>query len=195
MKTIEITILGETPLLMNRFTSEAELSVSNSAKAAFRGNKGTPREQAEPKAYRLKDKSLFVPAINIFASIVAAGTFIKNGKSKMTTQKSSLVGAMVSMESIDCVLCEPKTKKTIDDFEVDCRSVVIPSTGGRIMAYRPRVDEWTTSFTLTYDETEIDGKLVRELVDIAGKKCGLGDYRPQKKGTFGRFKVIEWQEN
>jgi hypothetical protein len=35
--------------------------------------------------------------------------------------------------------------------------------------------------------------LVRAVVDDAGKKIGLGDYRPQRKGPFGRFVVRKWE--
>ena len=48
---IYCTIKGTSPLLMNRFTEEAELSVSSTTKKATKANKGTPREQAEKKAY------------------------------------------------------------------------------------------------------------------------------------------------
>lgn len=34
--------------------------------------------------------------------------------------------------------------------------------------------------------------LVRSIVDDAGKKIGLGDFRPARKGPFGRFVVKEW---
>ncbi len=36
--------------------------------------------------------------------------------------------------------------------------------------------------------------LVRALVDDAGKKVGLGDYRPERKGPFGKFVVTKWEE-
>jgi hypothetical protein len=135
----------------------------------------------KPKAYRSKNATLFLPGTMIFASMIQAGTFIKNGKSKMSTLKSSLVPAMISMDSNECEFVNPQTAEVMTDFEVDSRSVVIPSTGGRIMAHRPRLDEWRLDFMLSFDENEIGESMVRELVDIAGKKCGLGDYRPQKR--------------
>ena len=33
-----------------------------------------------------------------------------------------------------------------------------------------------------------------QLVDDAGQKIGLGDYRPARKGPFGRFSVVSWVE-
>ena len=102
--------------------------------------------------------------------------------------KSSLIPAGVAINEIICPL---NTKK----YEVDSRSVVIPSTGGRIMCHRPRLDEWALDFTLDIDTEMFSPALVRQIVDDAGKKVGLGDYRPDRKGPFGKFVVVNWKES
>lgn len=192
MTTITVQIHGTTPLLMNRFTEAAERAVSGTHKTAMTsGDKGTPRDQATPKCYADKDGNLFIPGPNMFRCIIDAGKFIKTGKSKVTTQKSSLVPSFLSLEELECPLTVDG--KRTKDFEVDSRSVVIPATGGRIMAHRPRLDKWTLGFTLTLDEAEADASLVRTLVDNAGAKVGLGDFRPDRKGPFGKFKVVLWE--
>lgn len=176
---------------MNRFTEAAEASVNGGHKASLRGDKGTPREQAEPKRYVDKGGFLVIPGVNMFRCIIDAGKYLKTGKSKVTTQKSSLVPSFLALEELECpITVDGKRTK---DFEVDSRSVVIPATGGRIMAHRPRLDEWDLSFTLTLDEKEAELALVRTLVDYAGSKIGLGDFRPDRKGPFGKFKVVLWE--
>lgn len=182
------TIRGTSPLLMNRFTEEAEMSVSSTTKKATKANKGTPREQAEKKAYIDEKGVLFVPGMNIYASIIEGGKFIKIGKAKATNSKSSLIPAAMILEEERCTL---GTK----NWEVDSRSVVIPATGGRIMAYRPRLDEWECSFTIDlFDPDILAPSDVRQIIDDAGKKIGLGDFRPSRKGPFGRFVVTAWKE-
>lgn len=184
---IKVTIQGTSPIIFNRFSEEAEAAVSSASRRSTKATKGTPREQAEPKAYKLSDGTLCIPGVNIFASIIEAGKFMKIGKSKATTQKSSLVPAAMMLEEESCSF---NTK----EFEVDSRSVVIPATGGRVMAHRPRLDEWETSFTIDlFDEGLFSKDDVRILVDDAGRKVGLGDFRPARKGPFGRFVVVEWK--
>jgi hypothetical protein len=39
----------------------------------------------------------------------------------------------------------------------------------------------------------MDPKLFREIVDAAGKRIGLGDFRPATKGPFGKFVVTSWE--
>lgn len=185
MKIIRCTIQGTTPLLMNRFTEDAEIKVSSGTSAVQIGDKGTPRDQATKKAYRDGDGNLFVPGPNLFSAIIVAGKFHKVGKSKVTTSKSSLVPAGIAIMDIVCPL---NTK----EFEVDSRSVVIPSTGGRIMCHRPRLDEWRLSFNLEVDDSMFSPDFVRQLVEDAGRKVGLGDFRPDRKGPFGKFAIVGW---
>lgn len=191
MKIANVTIHGITPLLMNRFTEAAEQAVSNVNRTVFRGDKGTPRDQASPKRYCNAQNELLIPGPNLFRSIIEAGRFIKNGKSKLTTMATSLVPSFSSLDELECYLHDREGKRTTH-FEVDSRAVVIPATGGRIMAHRPRVDDWFVSFSLTFDESEVDEKLMRQLVDYAGSKIGVGDFRPSRKGPFGKFKVTNW---
>lgn len=186
-KQVKISIQGITPLLMNRFTEVNEVKVSGGISAVSISGKGTPREQATAKSYSDEMGNLFIPGPNIFSCLVAAGKFHKTGKSKITTIKSSLIPAGIAIQEVVCSL---NTK----EFEVDSRSVVIPSTGGRIMCHRPRLDEWELSFVLEVDTDMFDLKTVRLLMDDAGKKVGLGDFRPDRKGPFGRFTVVEFKE-
>ncbi len=183
---VRVTIEGMTPLLMNRFTEESEVKVSGGISVIYVGERGTPREQAEAKRYADQDGNLYVPGANIFACLVSAGRFHKHGKSKLTTMKTSLIPAALMVEELICSL---GTK----DWEVDSRSVVNPSTGGRRMCHRPRLDEWRLTFTLEIDTDMFSPALVRAIVDDGGKKVGICDYRPERKGSFGRFVVQEWQ--
>lgn len=188
---VQVTIEGITALLMNRFTEAAEVAVSGGTSVSFRGDKGTPREQAAAKRYADQDGNLYLPGPNIFAAIIAAGTFHKAGKSKLTTMKTSLIPAGVMVEDLVCPL-HTADGEPIRDWEVDSRSVVIPSTGGRIMCHRPRVDAWACTFTLDIEKDMFTPNLIRAVIDDAGKKIGVGDYRPQRKGPFGRFVVKQW---
>lgn len=187
MSIISVRIHGVTPLLMNRFSEEAELQVSSGRSKVGVGKVATPREQAAKKAYTLPDGTLYVPGPNIFSCMIQAGKFHKVGKAKVTTTRSSLIPAGCAIQEVACPL---DTK----DFEVDSRSVVIPATGGRVMAHRPRLDKWSLSFTLTVDDSMFDAAFIRQLLDDAGAKIGLGDFRPDRKGPFGRFVVTEWHE-
>lgn len=187
MKNISITIQGVTPMLMHAFTDEAQLAATSGTRtSSANADRGTAREQAEAHLYKSSDgESIIIPQPNIFSCIVAAGKFFKNGKSKITTMKTSLIPACVFFNDTEYPL-------THNDWSVDTRAVRIPSTGGRIQRHRPIFEEWSLTFSVDLDTTEISERLFREIVDAAGNKIGLGDFRPETKGPFGRFKVTQW---
>lgn len=184
---IQCKIQGTSPLLCNRFTDEAAAKVGAGTTAAIQGAKPAPRDQAKNKLYTGADGKPVLPAPNLMRSFVDAGTFIKAGKSKLSTQRTSLVPAGLTIVEIELPLSPGR-------WETDSRSVVIPSTGGRIMCHRPRFDEWKLSLTLDIDETLFGETVVRELVDLAGSRIGIGDFRPARRGPFGRFRVDSWKK-
>ena len=188
MKLIQITIEGTTPLLCNRFSDEAMEKATNGSAISTIGDRGTPKEIAEKKLYIGHDGRPMIPQPNVFRSIMDAGKFFKAGKSKVTTLKSSLIPACMSIEEIEVPIIHK------EPWTIDTRAVRIPSTGGRISTHRPCFHDWRLTFTVELDETVIGVKLLREIVDAAGKRVGLGDFRPDCKGPFGKFVVTEWKE-
>lgn len=189
MREIKVTIEGKTPLLLNAFTDEAQQQATQGTRLATVGNKGTPREQAEKKLYRDARGNPVIPQPNLFRCIMDAGKFFKAGKSKVTTQKSSLIPSCVELNEIDYRI------EHVEPWEVDSRPVRIPSTGGRIVAHRPLFNDWRISFVIGLDETVLSESLLRDIVDKAGSAIGLGDFRPDCKGPFGKFRVIRWDES
>lgn len=184
---VKVKISGTAPLICNRFTDAAQLKATNGSRLSGVGDKGTPREQAEPKLYKSANgKAYVIPQPNLFRCLIDAGTYFKAGKSKVTTQKSSLLCSCVRVEGSEIPIESP------DQWEVDTRAVRIPATGGRILCHRPCFQNWSLRFTLMIDPDFISVKLMREIVDAAGLRIGLGDFRPACKGPYGTFVVDEW---
>ena len=86
------------------------------------------------------------------------------------------------------------TRARLYGWAIDTRPIVNPATGGRRLCYRPLFNDWELNFECELDTSIIGMKLFRQIVDDSGKRIGLGDFRPQRKGPFGRFVVIRWAE-
>jgi hypothetical protein len=184
---IGIKIEGVTPLLINAFHDEAQLAATSGTRSATAGERGTPQDQASKKLYRgLDGETLVIPQPNLLACFTAAGKFYKSGKSKVTTQKSSLVPACLAIEAMAVPI------KHEQPWRVDARPVRNPATGGRMLCYRPAFDDWALAFDMVLDTEFLKLALLREIVDCAGKRIGLCDFRPDCKGPFGRFVVTHW---
>lgn len=187
---IEVEITGTTSLICNRFYDERAEEATNGKRSAHSaGDRGTPLEQATPKLYYGVDgKKLVIPQPNLLRCLIDGGSFHKAGKSKITTQRSSLLYSCLDIEGADIEIVHK------EPWRVDTRAVRIPSTGGRILTHRPMFDDWALRFIAQLDIDVVSPKLLRSIVDDAGKKVGLGDFRPATKGPYGKFVVTQWRE-
>ena len=48
---------------------------------------------------------------------------------------------------------------------------------------------WSCTFSVDGDEELVSKEHLERWLDIAGRRIGLGDWRPEKSGTYGRFEV------
>jgi len=184
---VAVTIEGTTPLILNRFTDAAQGASTTGTRGTMIGDRGTPLEQAAQKLYiGIDGKTLIMPQPNLFRMIIDSGTFFKAGKSKITTQKSSMIPACVDVRGVEIPI------QHNEPWQVDTRPVRIPSTGGRILAHRPMFHDWQLSFEAEIDTELLSMKMFRELIDAGGKRIGIGDFRPACKGPFGKFVVTSW---
>jgi hypothetical protein len=62
------------------------------------------------------------------------------------------------------------------------------------VCHRPKLHDWVLGFSLELDLKMFSPKTLRLIIDDAGSKVGLGDFRPARKGIFGRFVVTKWEE-
>lgn len=187
---IDVEITGTTPLICNRFTDAAAEAASSGTRSSMATtDRGTPQDIAQSKLYVGVDgKTLMIPQPNLLRCLVEGGRFHKVGRTQVTTAKSSMLFACIDIEGAEIALAHAQP------WKVDTRAVRIPATGGRILAHRPMFDDWKLAFVMDVDITIMSVKLMRQIVDDAGKRVGLGDFRPATKGPYGRFVVTYWQE-
>lgn len=179
MKAYKVEITGITPLLQNKpeeygFDSEwVEKKAGNDYE-----------KEALQKLYVTPEGQIYQPADHIEQSMIEGAKKIRvKGQGKATYSK--LFGSMVSVR-------EFRVEHLNDKYEVFKKLVVIPSTKGRVMRYRPMFNDWKLQFTVEFED-EIPVGVVKETLEIAGRYAGIGDWRPQKKGKFGKFQVTSFQ--
>jgi hypothetical protein len=186
---IEIEVSGITPLICNAFTDAAAESSSSGQRGASAGiDRGSPQEIAESKLYKGLDGKPMIPSPNLMCALVGGGQYTKIGKKQVTTARASMLYSCLNIEAAEIPLIHKQP------WKVDTRAVRIPSTGGRILAHRPMFDDWMLVFEVELDTSILNVKLLRQVIDDAGKRVGLGDFRPSTKGPYGRFVVTRWIE-
>ena len=181
MKKYKVVIEGISPLIMNR--PSAMIGDISKDKKPFNDK---AEEMANSKLYANPKGELYQPSTHIYGSLIEAGKHKKVvGKGKATYSK--IVGYAVQVEPF-----EIQHKK--QDWEIFSILAVNPTTKGRNLLHRPMLKNWELQFDVLFDESEIDPSIMKELLDIAGRIAGIGDWRPQKKGAYGKFHVKSWEE-
>ena len=57
----------------------------------------------------------------------------------------------------------------------------------RVLRTRAKFDDWSIAAVLECDDALVEQSLLEEWLDLGGRRIGLGDWRPQKSGHYGRF--------
>ena len=170
-----VELKGTTPLLMHAFPLEPLANIEKKSK----------EEQAEYAAYRMDGKNLCIPSICLQRALISAANYSK-GKGRSSLVRQTAACLFVSPESLDL---------GVKNYCIDSRPVVVPATKGRIIRHRPRLDEWSIRFKLEWDSELLTERQVRQIVDDCGLKVSLLDFRPERKGPFGKFIVTSWKTN
>ena len=191
-KLFEAVIIGTSPLLQHRFSESAEGEVQRKTRKNLAPEPILPRTEAEKAAYRMEETGqLYMPSMAISRLLRESGSDHKLKGSRKSAK--FVVPSSVFIDDEVLMLLNPEDGKPLMDFEVDSRPVVIPSTKGRIMRHRPRLDSWALSVILRVDTESLGENFIRELLIEGGMRRGLGDFRPEKGGPFGRFHLTSWK--
>lgn len=179
MKVINVEITGLRPLLMHNIAgAELEKTARKSMKSYSR------EEDAEKAAYWKSDgkkKELCVPSRCLYGCIrIASGYFKDKGRSV-----KPIISGAVRIEPDEMGLGTNK-------YEIDTQSVVIQRA--RVLRSRPRIFPWKLKFRMIYNEEYIaKPDLLQQILQEAGVKVGLLDFRPAKGGNFGTFEVTKFE--
>lgn len=192
---VEIVCRGVTPLLMNRISPETLEQVRTKVKASKTAQRPElPRDEAATKLYLTDEGAPYLPIENLQSCLVGAGQFVRlDGKRQVSTAKSTVLPAFLSLEERFLPLHMPGSAE-VAGWEVDMRPGRNPNGGELVCLVRPRFDVWEFGVTALVDLDEVGMNIAREVFDVAGKRIGLGDFRPSRKGLYGKFTVVKWEE-
>lgn len=130
-----------------------------------------------------KDLGPYLPTINMRGAIVEAARLRKLGKDfERGTMLESDKARLEYKGQRD-----PEGMWASNNFR-DCRSVVVGTA--RVMRTRPIFHpHWSVTFSLLFNEDVVQRDNIVDAARSAGAMIGLGDYRPNCGGSFGRFSV------
>lgn len=181
MALYRMVFVGLSPLLTHN-----PASMQKTRASAKGSNIPEPEVEAEAGTYRLEDGTCAIMGIGFRNGLIAAAGAWKKPRGR-GSMASDLAHVVVREELIPLYRADGSI---ITDYEIDRRRAVVQKNG--IVRARPKYKDWGGFFTVEYDEALVANPQI--LVDIcndSGNRMGIGDYRPAKKGWFGRYAIIE----
>jgi len=192
-KSCTMMLVGVTPLLMNR----GDFQLEDDYKTKYTKQRGETYLEFEERIWREKVHS------NSKGEVVAIAEWFKQslvnsqrqsnhpikspgGRKATDTMKPFFISGVLFEDSLVMNGKGPFTKDTVLPYKAMCK---IPSTGGSVPVIRPMMDKWSVTVSYTILDQAISEAMVRECLEWVGLYSGIGDYRPQNGGTFGRFTV------
>lgn len=179
LTTFQVT--GVSSLLMN---NPASMSIASTGTEKATTKKiPTPEAEAAAKVYRGEGDQLFIRSMAFRAALLSACMGRKIGK--LTAWK--LMSAGVFCAEDKCYLEHPKTGKPIKDYIINTMRAVVQRSG--VLRSRPEVPKWSCKVAFDINDDFVSPEQVLGIFDLAGKIAGVGDYRVERKGPYGRFDV------
>lgn len=185
---------GTSPLLMNAIADDLlEKLAKGISTPKSKGVDVDLDEIAEKKIYVDDGGVIGIPAQNLLAAMKYAGRSVKIGKKNVSTADTTALFALCKLEGLFIQL-DNGTPGTKPEWVRDMRRGVHRQGASKVMValVRPRFDSWGFNASITFDNSVVDEKTLRQIVEIAGSKSGLCDFRPSCGGPFGCFGVTTW---
>ncbi len=189
MNQLRFVLEGKTPLLMH-----SPRGMKGAVQEITKGkNVPSPQEEAEASAYKLPNGDLCVPATAVRNCIITATSGYKLGKRAL---RPYVAGALLPADlSFPLVNNEGEPIRT---YTVDTQRAVIQRQG--ILRSRARIDvPWNIICVFELQPTvEQDGiprllEFIKTCIGEGGLAVGILDYRVEKKGWYGMFRLKEFE--
>lgn len=193
-KTVKVTLTSKGPgILMNPMTEDI-LDELAGVKSKAASDKDLPlKDRAERKVIRdntVEGGPIGIPLPYLLAALIYAGRFVKNGKDKISTATTTTIYEFLTIENEFF----PFTNQN-EEMLIDKRRGVLNNAGKTVAVaiIRPRYKNWEITVTIIIDTNVMNEEVVKKVFEAAGRKAGIGDFRPAKKGPFGMFSVTGWE--
>ena len=181
-----VPIVGTSPLVVHRFSEKAKRQMLD----AMQGRK-SPKEPKDPQAeyeaafYKFKDGGTGFPCIAFKAATIGGARFY-SGVTMTALKQFMFFQGEPGVEGQKLVRIEGEPKLRED--------VVTVGRNGTDLRYRPEFAEWSTTLDVIYVTSALTRGSVLSLIDAGGLGVGIGEWRAERNGDFGGYKIDQSRE-
>lgn len=175
IQILRITLVGDSPLICHKWSEKAkkEMRDKQQKKAKSAREAKNPEQDFKDSLYEHPDGGYGFPVVAFKAAAVDACSHVE-GVTKVEARGAFHVpGELVRIEG----------KPTMRE------DMVRVGMGTADLRYRGEFKQWRTELTIRYNANVLSAEQIVNLFNTAGFAIGVGEWRPQKDGSYGMFHV------
>jgi hypothetical protein len=180
IRQVEITLVGDSPLICHAWSSKAkkEMLAKQMKTAKMAKEAKDPQRDYEESLYHLPEGGHGFPAVGFKSAAVTACSHVSGVTKVVSRGAFHIVGDMVKIDG---------TPQPREDM-------VKIAMGTADIRYRGEFREWRCTFTVRYNAGVMSADQIVNLFNVAGFAVGVGEWRPERDGSFGMFHVASPDE-
>jgi len=171
---LRLRLVGTSPLIVHKWSEKAKKQMlDKQMKRASQGKAAKDPDQDYRESLYIRDDGTYgFPAVAFKAAAVRAGTYCEM---KMVFLRGAfhVEGDLVHVEG------EPQRRE----------DMVRVGMGTADIRYRAEFADWSALLRVEFNARAVSEEQVVNLIEVAGFSVGVGDWRPEKDGDHGRFRV------
>lgn len=175
IETVQIRLIGDSPLISNKWSEKAKKQMRDKQqkKAQTKRTAKDPDKDFKDSLYELSKGKYGFPSVAFKAAAVNACSQVE-GVTKVNARAAFHVeGEIVEIEG----------KPTMRE------DMVRIAMGTTDIRYRGEFKKWACNLSMRYNADVLSADQIVHIFNVAGFGVGVGDWRPQRNGSFGMFHV------
>jgi len=181
IRSTQIKVKGLSPLIMHRWDEKAKKEMlDKQMKKTVKKQPKDPQAQYEASVYKFEDGRLGFPADAFKKSM------IRGAKALGLVMTDMRGGFFIHGE-----YCSRDDRELVEiDGTVAMREDMVRISGGTAdIRYRGQVPDWSALLNISYNASVVSLDHLVNMITAAGYGVGIGEWRPQTDGMFGRFEI------
>jgi hypothetical protein len=180
IQEMELILIGDSPLICHRWSEKAKQQMlDKQMKRATEGKAAKdPQKDYEDSLYHHPDGGYGFPCIAFKNAGVSACRFTDGLKMTEARGAFHVMGEMVQIEGT------PSMRE--DTVKI--------AMGTADIRYRAEFKTWRVRLRIRYNVAVFSASQICNLFNLAGFGVGIGEWRPERDGSYGCFHVAEQEE-
>lgn len=175
VQQMEITLIGDSPLICHAWSDKAKKQMLDKQMKKAKGAKEAkdPERDYKESLYEHPEGGFGFPCVAFKAAAVGACRFSDGIKMTEARGAFHVVGELAAIKG------KPSMRE----------DMVRIAMGTADIRYRGEFKAWSVKLLISYNADALSPEQIVNLFNLAGFGVGVGEWRPERDGSYGRFHV------